>query len=72
MRFGLCTGPENFELAGRLGFDYVECAVTTVEAMSDEDFNAFRIGVSKSPIKVERFNVLFPGTMRLIGPDADH
>ena len=72
MRFFLCTGPENFEMAARLGFDYVECAVTAVEAMSDEDFAAFRVKVDRSPIKVERFNVLFPGNMRLIGPEADH
>jgi sugar phosphate isomerase/epimerase len=71
MRFGLCTGPENFEMVSRLGFDYIECAVTAVEAMSDEDFAAFRAKVDKSPIKVERFNVMFPGTIRLIGPEAD-
>jgi len=72
MRFGLCTGPENLEMVSRLGFDYIECAVTAVEAMSYEDFAAFQAKVDKSPIKVERFNVLFPGTIRLIGPEADH
>ena len=71
MRFGLCTGPENLEMVVRLGFEYIECAVTAVEAMSDDDFAAFRAKVDKSPIKVERFNVLFPGTIRLIGPEAD-
>jgi sugar phosphate isomerase/epimerase len=71
MRFGLCTGPENLEMVGRLGFDYIECAVTAIEAMSNEDFAAFQAKVDKSPIKVERFNVLFPGTLRLIGPEAD-
>ena len=72
MRFGLCTGPENLELAGRLGFDYIECAVTAVESMSDSEFDDFYERVSKSPIKPECFNVLFPGTMRLIGPEADY
>ena len=71
MRFGLCTGPENLELAGRLGFDYIECAVTAVEAMSDEDFASFGLKVNKSTIKPERFNVLFPGTINLVGPKAD-
>ena len=71
MRFGLCTGPENLEMVSRLGFDYIECAVTAIEALSYEDFAAFQAKVDKSPIKVERFNVLFPGTIRLIGPEAD-
>jgi sugar phosphate isomerase/epimerase len=71
MRFGLCTGPENLELASRLGFEYIECAVTAVEAMSDDDSNAFKAKVDKSPIKIERFKVLFPGTIRLIGPETD-
>ena len=70
MRFGLCTGPQNFELAESLGFDYIECAVTAVEAMSDADFNAFKAKVDRSPLKVERFNVLFPGAFRFVGPDS--
>lgn len=72
MKFGLCSGPENLELAGRLGFDYIECAVTAAEAMSDADFDAFLSKVNNSPIKPERFNVLFPGTIPLVGPQADH
>ena len=72
MKFGLCTGPENLEMVVRLGFDYIECSVTGVEAMSDGDFSAFRSKVNQSPIKVERLNALFPGTMRLVGPEADH
>ena len=72
MKFGLCTGPENLELAARLGFDYIECAVTAIDAMSDADYNAFLSKVNQCPIKVERFNVLFPGTMRITGPEASH
>ena len=72
MRFGLCTGPENFDLAIRLGFDYIECAVSATEAMSAADYEAFLSKVNKSSVKVERFNVLFPGTIRLVGPGADH
>ena len=72
MRIGLCTGPENLEMAGRLGFDYIECAVTAVESMSDSEFDDLREKVAKGPIKPDCFNVLFPGTMRLIGPEADH
>jgi sugar phosphate isomerase/epimerase len=71
MKFGLCTDPENLELVERLGFDYIECAVTTLEAMSDADFEAFRSKVNQSSIKVERCNVLLPGTVQLIGSKAE-
>jgi sugar phosphate isomerase/epimerase len=70
MRFGLCTGPDNLELAGRLGFDYIEFSVASVAALSDEEFSALKAKVGKGPIKPERFNVLFPGTIKLVGPEA--
>jgi sugar phosphate isomerase/epimerase len=71
MKFGLCTGLENLELTEKLGFDYVECTVTSIAALSGEDFAALEARVKKSSIKMERFNVLFPGTIKLIGPEAD-
>ena len=72
MKFGVCTGPENLETAARLGFDYIECTVSGTEAMSDADYNALLARVNASPIKIERFNVLFPITIKLTGPEADH
>jgi len=71
MKFGVCTGPENLETAARLGFDYIECTVSGIEAMSGEDFSALQTKVNNSPIKIERCNVLFPGTIHLVGPEAD-
>ncbi|MCL2880988.1 MAG: sugar phosphate isomerase/epimerase [Treponema sp.] len=71
MKFGLCTGPENLELAARLGFDYIECNVSAVESMSDADFAALLSKVKASKVKVECLNVLFPGTIHLVGPEAD-
>ena len=71
MKFGVCTGFENLDTAARLGFDYIECTVTSVEAMSDSEFAALEAKIRASTIKIERFNVLFPGTMRLVGPEAD-
>jgi sugar phosphate isomerase/epimerase len=71
MRFGLCGGPENLDLAGRLGFDYVEWGAASIEALGREDFAVLEKRVEKSPVKAERFNLLFPGNFRLIGPEAD-
>ena len=71
MKFGVCTDPANLEIAARLGFDYIECTVTGVESLDESGFSALKAKVDKSPIKIERFNVLFPGTIRLVGPEAD-
>jgi sugar phosphate isomerase/epimerase len=71
MRFGLCTAPENIECAERLGYDYVEFSAAAVAALSNEQFSALAATVDKSPLKVERFNVLFPPDTRLVGPEAD-
>ncbi|MDR3145156.1 MAG: sugar phosphate isomerase/epimerase [Treponema sp.] len=71
MRFGLCTSPDNLELTGKLGFDYIELAVAPTAALSDREFDSLRVRMDTSPIKAERFNGLFPGTIRLVGPEAD-
>jgi sugar phosphate isomerase/epimerase len=71
MRFGLCTGPENLETVRRMGFDYIECAVTAIEALEKNEFDALEARAAKNSFPVERFNVLFPGTLRLVGPGAD-
>jgi sugar phosphate isomerase/epimerase len=70
MKIGLCTGLENLELAQRLGFDYIECAVSTIASLSDEEFAQTEELVKASPIKVERANVLFP-RIKLLGPEKD-
>jgi len=70
MRFGLCTAPENVELAGRLGFDYVELAAAAVAALGEEEFAALKTRVDGSRLRAERFNVLFPGDFRLLGPES--
>jgi hypothetical protein len=71
MKIGLCTGFENLELTQNLGFDYIECAVSAIAALSDEEFAQAETLVNASSIKVERANVLFPRTIKLLGPEKD-
>jgi sugar phosphate isomerase/epimerase len=72
MRFGLCTSPDNLELTGKLGFDYIEFSTASVAALNDEEFGALKVRMDKSPVKAECFNVLFPGAVRLVGAEADN
>jgi sugar phosphate isomerase/epimerase len=71
MRIGLCTGLDNLELTERLGFDYIECAVSAIAALEDGEYERALARVTASSIKVERANVLFPGGVKLIGPERD-
>ncbi len=71
MRFGVCFDLAKAELIQNLGFDYIEGHVTKIAAMSDEEFDALCEQLSKLKIKVEACCVLFPGSLRLTGPDAD-
>ena len=71
MRIGLCTGLENLELVGRLGFDYIECTVSGIAAMPEADYKNALGSLEKGRVKMERANVLFPRNIALIGPLKD-
>ena len=71
MKIGLCTGLENLQLTQRLGFDYIECAVAPIAALSDDEYEKALAAVEASTISMERANVLFPGNMKLLGPERD-
>lgn len=71
MKIGICTGVENIKKMEDIGFDYIEPSVVSIAKMSDEEFNAVMNLVDSSRIKCEVFNVLFPGNMRLTGPEVD-
>ena len=67
MRFGICTSPEHIAEAKALGFEYVELAASSLLTLPAETLEEIR----KAPLPVETFNVLFPGTIRLIDGSTD-
>jgi len=71
MKVGICTGIENIKKMEAIGFDYIEPSVVSIAKMSDEEFEAAVKLVQGSSIKCEAFNVLFPGNVRLTGPEVD-
>ena len=40
MKFGLCSGLDKMAQAKQLGYDYLELAVNSIAAMTDEEFDA--------------------------------
>jgi sugar phosphate isomerase/epimerase len=71
MKYGLCASLENLELAERLGFDYIECPVSSIAAYSDGEFEKILETLTAGSLAVERVNVLFPQTISLTGPGTD-
>ena len=67
MRYGICTGLENLDLLEQSGYDYIELSVTATMKLEPEVLDQYREKLSRSKVKCEAFNVLFPKTMELIG-----
>lgn len=71
MRFGVCFDLEKVGLLEKLGYDYIEGHVTTVAAMADADFEALAARLDQSKVKCEACCVLFPGSIKVTGPEYD-
>ena len=71
MRLGVCAPVGDAAFMANMGFDYLEVGASGVAAMTDEEFAAFCEENKKAPIHAESANVLFPGTLRLTGPDVN-
>lgn len=71
MRFGVCTSIDQANLLAALGFDYVEVHAGSLAAMTDAEFAQFCRTNSAAPLHAEAANCLFPGELRLTGPDVD-
>ena len=50
MKLGICTGPENMQLAAELGYDYIEWALNAIAAMPQERFEALREQAPNFPV----------------------
>jgi len=70
MKLGVCTSPENAFLAAAAGFDYVECALNALAAMSEENYLSLLEQSKNFPIPVSRGNCLLPADIPVVGPDV--
>lgn len=70
MKLGLCTNFDNLELAAKVGFDYIECAFSTLANMPEEDYQKLLARKDTFPIPVSKANLFLPGDVKPLGPDA--
>lgn len=81
MKFGCClnmistkedgTGSEWIETYARLGYDYLELPTAQMMALPDSEFEDLKSRLKDAGIPCETSNNLFPGQIRLTGPDVD-
>ena len=71
MKYGICTGASEALNAKKCGYDYIESALQVVANMSEEDFNVFLETMRKADMKCTAMCGFFPGTLKLVGNEAD-
>ncbi len=74
MRFGVCIGPENWAAAAAAGYDYVEGAIASMLKPHQDRAEVMPVlqqTMVPLPIKVEAYNVLLPGVIKVVGPEVD-
>lgn len=71
IRLGVCTGAEHIGKLAEIGYDYLEMSLSSVAALTDSDFAELAKKVEASPIKVEAYNGMLPGEVRVTGPNVN-
>ena len=71
MKIGFCAKLDRIEEVAAAGIDYIEPPVSAAAAWTEEEFEKYLELAKNAPIPVPSFNVLFPGEISLLGPDAD-
>jgi sugar phosphate isomerase/epimerase len=69
MLFGICTGSASAAAVKAAGWDYIEENVQSLlqPAAADDQWNA----PSRVELPIRAANVLVPGTLKIVGPEAD-
>ncbi|HUU97865.1 MAG TPA: TIM barrel protein, partial [Phycisphaerae bacterium] len=63
---------DGVQLAGKIGFDYIEPAVATLlPDKPDQDFALAASTMAGAKLKAEAFNCFIPGNLKITGPAAN-
>jgi hypothetical protein len=66
------SGIEEAERFRKLGFDYIEYALASLNLEDDAAFAEKLPQYTESPIPVRAFNIFFPGDLKVVGPAASY
>ena len=65
IRLGVCTTIDHASCLKEAGFDYIELGLSSIAALSEEEFDILRCKVQASPLPVEAVNSMIPGTYQI-------
>lgn len=68
IRLGVCAAHENAGLLKALGYDYIELALGSVAALSEEDFQTLCSVLNEADLPCEALNCMLPGEIPVVGP----
>jgi sugar phosphate isomerase/epimerase len=73
MQYGVCIGPDQAALAGRLGYEFFEMTVGGLLKPTDAEdaFRAVLAEVRRAPIPCPVVNCFVPGNLPIVGPNVD-
>src|SRR5207302_6202219 len=71
VQVGLCTPLRGIEAAKAAGFDYLELGTSEIAALSDADFTAAAVRITRAGLPVPATNLFLPATLKVTGPDVD-
>ena len=71
IKLGFCTSIDQIDSIAAIGYDYLECGISGLCALSPAEFDALARKADAAAIDVEAFNVLLPGDIKITGPKAN-
>ena len=71
MKFGLCKGADYAEKMEKMGFDYLEGHLTSIQRMNAAELSEQKKMLEATSLRYEACNCFFPGDVRLTGEDMD-
>ena len=70
IKLGVCAAPDKSAPLAEAGFDYIECGLSAIAALGDDEYKTALDALLKSPIRAEAFNIMMPASVPVVGPDA--
>lgn len=71
IKLGVCAKPEYAKDLARIGYDYIECAFSYLQALPDAAFLEAEQAIASSGLQMEAANGMMPAHIKTTGPDAD-
>lgn len=71
MKLGVCTGISQWDMAAEAGFDYIECPLNGLAAMTEEEYRTVLESAGHRAIPLYACNCLLPATIKVTGPSTE-